>query len=751
MLVPLLLCLFGFADDAPKPIEVKLVKRSTPVSYAKEIADILDAKCVGCHSAALSEGKLILEDVAAIRKGGKHGPAIVSGKAVDSLLFKMAAHRVVPVMPPKDKKDLAPLTPEELGLLEQWINSGAGDDRIAVAATSKPIEIGTLPPGVHPINAVDLTSDGRTVAAGRANLVQVYDVDSGIEVISLGGHKDLIQSLRFSPDARKLAAGGYQVVTVWNAPTSSLDKTFAVSPGAIKAIVALRDGKTLITGGAEAALRFWNRSDGKTSRTVSLPTGVESLALSPDETMLATGDSAGTIRLLNVADGKGLSEIKESAKAISSVVFIDAKTLLSRGVDGIARISILPAKTGDKGTSRSLGSGSKSPVRFVIPSRDGKTILTGSDDGFVRQFGLEDGKEVRSFGGAGGPVLAMALSPDGKSILVGSADGSARLHELASGRLIATFGPLAAPILDVAFAPKGDRILTAGSDGGVKVWDVATRRGVVAFGQPTTSPGRVARAMFLDDGRVATVVGTTMKIWKFEGSWSDATTLGPHAFRVLAIDFSPDGKLIATGGGEPSRSGEVMIWEAATGKLLRRLDTLHSDTVFALKFSPDGSKLATASADKFLKVINVSEGKELKSFEGHTNHVLTVDWRADGKQLATGGADNVIKVWDFESGEGLRTLNPSTKQITSIRWVPGKPMVVGASGDTNVRVWNPDNGTIPRTFAGPTDYVFAVAASVDGGRVAAGGADGVLFLWNGVNGQSIRKLSPSSSSKSPGS
>ena len=41
---------------------------------------------------------------------------------------------------------------------------------------------------------------------------------------------------------------------------------------------------------------------------------------------------------------------------------------------------------------------------------------------------------------------------------------------------------------------------------------------------------------------------------------------GPHAFRVLAIDFSPDGKLMATGGGEPSRSGEVKLWDVASGQ-----------------------------------------------------------------------------------------------------------------------------------------------------------------------------------------
>ena len=84
-------------------------------------------------------------------------------------------------------------------------------------------------------------------------------------------------------------------------------------------------------------------------------------------------------------------------------------------------------------------------------------------------------------------------------------------------------------------------------------------------------------------------------------------------FRVLALDFSPDGGLLAAGGGEPSRSGEVKVWEVGKGLLGRSLPALHSDTVFALRFSPDGTKLATASADKFLKVTNVADGKLVRS------------------------------------------------------------------------------------------------------------------------------------------
>jgi WD40 repeat protein len=707
-LLPLVVLLLGVAADGPKPLEVKIPSRTAPVSYTRDIADILDAKCAGCHGAAL------------------------------------AAHRVEPVMPPKEKKDLPPLTSDELGLLKLWIDAGAKDDSDSAPTPAKPVEIGSLPVGVHPINALDITPDGHRVAAGRANLVQVFEVESGIEITRLGGHRDLIQSVRYSPDARRLAAGSYQIVTVWNAPTGTIERTFSGSNDAINAVIALRDGKTLVTAGVGKEIRFWNMADGKTFRTLAVPTGVDVLTLSSDEKLLAAAGPDGIVRVLDVADGKEKHTLKGHTGTVTAISFLrEARTVVTAGVDGHVRIWTLNTKAGEAPTVRAIEVGARKPVRAMAATADGNMLITGGDDGIIRLHSLVAVDEIPV---PGGPILALALSADGKTLLVGSEDKSARLIEVVSGKVASTFGPHAGPIRVVGFNAKGDRVLTGAADGAVKVWDVKGGRGVIAFGHPAAKPGdacpEVKRAFFLPDGRIVSAAEKTARTWTLEGSWSEGPTLGPHIFRVLAIDFSPDGKLLATGGGEPSRSGEVKIWDLESGKLVRSLDTLHSDTVFALRFSPDGKKLASASADKFLKVINVADGKELKSFEGHTHHVLAVDWKSDGKQLVTGGADSVVKVWDFESGEQVRTLNPAGKQITGLRWVPGKALVVGASGDAMVRAWNPDNGTVPRTFSGAADYVFAVAASSDGSRVAAGGADGVLLLWNGVNGQPLRKIAP---------
>src|SRR5437764_8403843 len=101
-------------------------------------------------------------------------------------------------------------------------------------------------------------------------------------------------------------------------------------------------------------------------------------------------------------------------------------------------------------------------------------------------------------------------------------------------------------------------------------------------------------------------------------------------------------------------------------------------------------------------------GKFLKSFEGHTHHVLDVGWKADGKLLASAGADNVVKVWDYEKGEQVRTLAGHGKQVTRLQFVGKTAQVVTCSGDQTVRVWNVDNGGLVRSFNAGKDFLYAV-------------------------------------------
>ncbi len=308
------------------------------------------------------------------------------------------------------------------------------------------------------------------------------------------------------------------------------------------------------------------------------------------------------------------------------------------------------------------------------------------------------------------PVRAVAISPDGKIVASGRGD---QIH---------------------LYKPTGEFIKTL-IDPNLKL---ANGKAVKA-----AHISLVESLVFSTDGKtLASGSYQEVKLWNPEAGTVKKTLTG-FADRVVAMNFSSDGKYLATGGGMPTEDGEVKVFDTNTWKPVGEFKSPHSDTVLGVCFSPDSKKLATCGADKFVKVWEIPSAKFLKSFEGHTHHVLDVGWKPDGKLLASCGADNAIKIWDYEKGEQVRTMqNAHSKQITRLWFVGKTNTFLTASGDASAKLWNVDNGGNQRTFSGATDFLFAVAASADGKVVATGGEEGVLRIYNGANGSLVKAAYP---------
>jgi WD40 repeat protein len=208
---------------------------------------------------------------------------------------------------------------------------------------------------------------------------------------------------------------------------------------------------------------------------------------------------------------------------------------------------------------------------------------------------------------------------------------------------------------------------------------------------------------------------------------------------VNAITFSPDGKTLAVGSGEPSRGGDITLWDVADGRLIRSMHDRHSDTVLSLDFSPEGKLIASGGADKQLRISDVASGKHLKVFEGHTHHVMGVSWRADGRVLVSSGADNATKVWDWVKGERRKNLEGWDKEVTSVRYLGASTRLLTTSGDKQVRLIGED-GASPMALSGTTDFMQAGAASRDGQWVAGGGEDSVLRVWESKGGAPVAEF-----------
>ena len=306
--------------------------------------------------------------------------------------------------------------------------------------------------------------------------------------------------------------------------------------------------------------------------------------------------------------------------------------------------------------------------------------------------------ELKKASEVSSPVTAIGVSGDQGVVVVGHANGLTQIRGAVSGGLVVAFGVRKEKASIHGVAVREGKVIASGDDG--SVWAYAS--------------------------------GSKWALAKTIGS---VRAIEPFKDRVLASAFSRDGALLAVGGGDPSRDGDVLIWKtSALDATPRRAAAVHSDTVLSLAFSPDGKKLVTGGADKTARVVDVASLKVEKTLEGHTHHVLGVAWSPDGRGIVTGGGDNAVKIWDAVTGVRKKNVDGVDKEITSVQYLGSGGQFVAASGDGKVRVIGAANGTAAKTMAEGTDFVHALAAPAHGRSVFAGGQDGVLRVWNPADG-----------------
>ena len=295
----------------------------------------------------------------------------------------------------------------------------------------------------------------------------------------------------------------------------------------------------------------------------------------------------------------------------------------------------------------------------------------------------------------------------------------------------------------VATAPSGLIAATTNAAGIVQIYRTDTGR---AFDQFDAMDQ--CKFIHFPSNHTVQVVTKAGKIvrWQLAAHWQLVTVIGsvdgvsPFADRVTALAFSPDGAQLAVGGGEPSRGGQLQVFDVEKGSLVREIEDAHSDTVFGIAFSPNGKQLASCGADRFMKVFDVESGEHQRTFEGHTHHVLSVDWRADGRVLATGGADKVVKIWNTLDGSQLKTIQGFGKEVAALQFAGTTDDFFTACGDHNLYRCNVGGD---RTSIGKgSDFLYAVSANAVGEKIAFAGHDSVLRIVD-REGKQVTELKPS--------
>ncbi|HEY2466576.1 MAG TPA: TIR domain-containing protein [Terracidiphilus sp.] len=202
---------------------------------------------------------------------------------------------------------------------------------------------------------------------------------------------------------------------------------------------------------------------------------------------------------------------------------------------------------------------------------------------------------------------------------------------------------------------------------------------------------------------------------------------------VLGLAFNRDGSRLAMAG----QDGTTRLWDTISRRELRRLNG-HIGHVWSVVFSPDGTQLATAGADGTARVWDVASGQELHRMKvGHADVLYSVAFSPDGKLLAAGGEDGSTRIWLLASGNQLHEL-VDEGPVHSVTFSPdGKNLATVTISTTTVKIWDVISGREVRTFGDHASSVFAVAYSPDGSKLVTASIDKTARLWDPATGKRL--------------
>ncbi|MGP1375434.1 MAG: protein kinase domain-containing protein [Almyronema sp.] len=184
----------------------------------------------------------------------------------------------------------------------------------------------------------------------------------------------------------------------------------------------------------------------------------------------------------------------------------------------------------------------------------------------------------------------------------------------------------------------------------------------------------------------------------------------------------------------------IKVWDLTSGEVLRTLRG-HASFVNAIAVSPDAQQLASSSADGEIRLWDLASGEVLQTFSGNTVSVNALVITRDGQQLISGNADGVIQRWDLTTGTLINTWREHTSAINALEVSSNNQRLASASADKTIRLWDLQSGQVRHVLTGHSSFVNALKFSPDGTALISGSADTTLKLWNAETGTLEQSLS----------
>lgn len=225
-------------------------------------------------------------------------------------------------------------------------------------------------------------------------------------------------------------------------------------------------------------------------------------------------------------------------------------------------------------------------------------------------------------------------------------------------------------------------------------------------------------------------------IWK-AASGVLVRRIGGLPERIQSLAWNAKRNVIAVAGGTPSQWGGVALIDAAAGFQVRYLCDL-AESALSVAFRPDGVELAAGSGDRTIRFFNVASGKQTRVLKQHADWVQSVAFSPDGKWLVSASRDRTARVFDAATGELEATYGEHDTPLFGAVF-SGKNTVVSLARGKSLHVWSADKAERRAEYQGLTSEVQTMAASPFG--LLTGSADAAVRVHQYSNQRAIFTLS----------
>jgi WD40 repeat protein/serine/threonine protein kinase/tetratricopeptide (TPR) repeat protein len=600
-----------------------------------------------------------------------------------------------------------------------------------------------LPPNVQ---SATFSPDGKTLLLGMhptdgtsAEIqLELWDVETRKPLVPPLERLLLFFGAAFSPDGRTVLIAAGQAGRLYDAKTGRRVGAPLTNAGIAPGKAFSGNGKVVATSGADGTARLWDAATGQSlGPPIILGEHVESVALSPDgRTLVSAGKSA---RVWDVTTRKQIARPMSHAQPheISLVVLSpDGKTLVTTATNS--------ARVWDVATQEPIGAAlpyqDHLMERGVVFGPDGRLLAT-ADGSTVWIYDALTGEPVGQPLVHPATVGSVVFSRDGRRVLTASEDACVRIWRLPVGRLLEP-GP---PPQDRLAGPKYRHAPV--ENNAIQVYDARTGEPV---GKPLVHPYPVGNSWYAPDGRhlVTTCSNQQPKVaearvWDIEAG----TMVGPlkHASNIRHVAFRGDGSMLAT------VADAIVWWDSATGQRLGQVEKQYAS---AVAFSGDGKSLLSLDArdtsrrDTTLRVWDLTTAQMLREFkqEGRGQGLIISPDQKVLTTFAEANKDNPTqKRLLFLNRQTLEPLGPPLEPPTGVRRLafdPAGAKLLTAGDDRRVCLWDLETRAIVWQTPAHESNVDLIMFSPRGEAVLTVSGGRAVRAWNAATGKLIGQPIP---------